>query len=1061
MKPEESSSSEEGLATHPVAMGEMPSMQQLEQAAYGQQPTNPLEEMPKQLDTLSAQAEAVAKKMTVTSSPSAVASEVSKMPAPVPQSQPVPMIAPTQPMLGGVPQAKSHPLHDDTTGRVSLLEQRVVAQETMITQMRKEIESLKTMIQPLLVQRVDSRAAPSITVKLPKLHALRKETNIGIDSAIVSHIGHVMKSHGLRTVSDMVIRGFANDIRSIDFSGNPALTTDDACRVCSILPYAKQLEKLSFARCYNLGDDFCIHLTRFLPYCSNLTELDLCNCGLTDISMIELAPALASLKKLRRIDLSYNAIQDEGAAHLSAGLAEGASLEVLILSQNGIGKVGGECIGAALPSIPKLRELHLDGNCLEDGGFVGISAGLFTSSALTKVVVTQNGIGFQGAVALVNAASVHERFEREIRIELRENRINVTARTMLVELAPKNFVGYRSRQESESELSSIFRNVRFEKLEEGGSFWFGLYDLHIPNVSSIDFIVLSSWEEKDWARINNIEIITNPIEKIAKEIQMLRIQIGISWKGNINSQDNTGCFLRDERAYPRVVSGDEELSSKNSSMGCKSMANQSYILSIIDEEMILVVQFLEMPNIKSAEFPTIKAIDGTKDEGDEDGYPYDQSSNAQRMMKGEGNNNGKFTHISIPFSSASPMKGAYICLLGGLITTPLHLIFTFTSSKGEKMFKKYKFYEFDDVRWYFLPVDLPDVVRCEITGKGRYSKDFEIASLVFISREEISEEIKYREAREKLWSEAPVVKPEFVKEGDKDSWGIKSIPIPRDDPKLVDPSFSMVKCKNDSVSKESEEYDQSSIAQRMLKGEDYVELSHLSIPLPSPSPMKGAYIWKGRYSKDFEIASLVFISREEISEEIKYREAREKLWSEAPVVKPEFVKEGDKDSWGIKSIPIPRDDPKLVDPSFSMVKCKNDSVSKESEEYDQSSIAQRMLKGEDYVELSHLSIPLPSPSPMKGAYICMDEWQSPPSLLFTFTDCDGKKINKKYEFTRPKHRYEWHFLPIDLCNVVLCEIEGKGMWDQKNRRYFWIHSLVFTIFKETIAAERLSLLPWK
>ncbi|GKT22266.1 hypothetical protein ADUPG1_012086, partial [Aduncisulcus paluster] len=318
----------------------------------------------------------------------------------------------------------------------------------------------------------------------------------------------------------------------------------------------------------------------------------------------------------------------------------------------------------------------------------------------------------------------------------------------------------------------------------------------------------------------------------------------------------------------------------------------------------------DAPNVKSAAFPTIKAIDGTKKEG---GYHYDQSSNAQQMMQGEFNL-GNITHIYIPFSSSSPMKGAYICLDGDSsywTSPPSHLIFTLTSSKGEKTSKKYEFHEFKGHHWYFLHVDLPDVVLCEITGKGREKEFFGIVSLVFI--------------------------------------------------------------------------------------------------------------------------------RKETLEEIKSREAREKLWSEAPVVKAEFVKEGGRDS-----IPIPRDDPKLVDPSFSIVKCKNDSVSMESEKCDQSSEAQGMLKGECDLSLSHLSIPFPSPSPMKGAYICVDDEDSSPSLLFTFTDNYGRKTSKKYEFTQPKHAYEWYFLPIGFLNVVLCEIEGKGTWIYgKNHRRFSIHSLVF------------------
>ncbi|GKT34571.1 hypothetical protein ADUPG1_007904 [Aduncisulcus paluster] len=309
----------------------------------------------------------------------------------------------------------------------------------------------------------------------------------------------------------------------------------------------------------------------------------------------------------------------------------------------------------------------------------------------------------------------------------------------------------------------------------------------------------------------------------------------------------------------------------------------------------------DAPNIKNAELPTIIALDETKEKDDEE---CDQSFEAQKMMKGEG------------------------LYLSKVFMAPSHLIFTLTSSKGDKTSKKYEFPGFYGWHWYFLPVDLPDVVLCEISGKGRKREYFGIKSLVFI--------------------------------------------------------------------------------------------------------------------------------RKETPEEITSREAREKLWSEAQVVKPEFVKEGHR-----KSIPISRDNPKLVDPLFSMVKCRNNSLCKESKGYDQSSKAQEMLKGEDYVYLSHLSIPFTSLSPMKGAYICVHRYDSSPSLLFTFTDCDGKKIFKKYEFTRPKHKYEWHFLPIDLYNVVLCEIEGKGRRDNKNSRNFCISYLVFTMPEETIAAERLSLLPWK
>ncbi|GKT20100.1 hypothetical protein ADUPG1_011646 [Aduncisulcus paluster] len=200
------------------------------------------------------------------------------------------------------------------------------------------------------------------------------------------------------------------------------------------------------------------------------------------------------------------------------------------------------------------------------------------------------------------------------------------------------------------------------------------------------------------------------------------------------------------------------------------MISSTGVIQTVEAEIIHEGNFKCCPiprdssNIKSVAFPRIEAIDGTKKESD---IEYNQSFRAQLMMKGRVNC-GHFTDISIPFSSSSPMKGAYICL-DGYPPSPTHLIFTLTSSKGEKTFKKYEFPEFTGFQWYFLPIDLDDVVLCEITGKGR-ERYFIINSLIFIQKETL-EEIIVREAREKLWSEAPVVKPEFVKEGDKESEG--------------------------------------------------------------------------------------------------------------------------------------------------------------------------------------------------------------------------------------------------------------------------------------------------
>ncbi|GKT20125.1 hypothetical protein ADUPG1_011657 [Aduncisulcus paluster] len=351
------------------------------------------------------------------------------------------------------------------------------------------------------------------------------------------------------------------------------------------------------------------------------------------------------------------------------------------------------------------------------------------------------------------------------------------------------------------------------------------------------------------------------------------------------------------------------------------------------------------------------------------------------------------------------------------------------------------------------------------------------------------------------------VKPVFLQEG---KWNFYTLPLYANN--FVYPQFEKIAARNETRINCDETYS----ARAMMKKEGNMgRFTHISLPF-SPSPIKGAYICVRDYhaplyliftftflshidsskkeqiskkyefpkvytcemyfylpidleevvlceitgkGKDefFEIFSFEFI-REETSEEIMVRKAkeaaREKLWAESVVVKPKFVQKGN-------TIPIPRDDPKVINPAISLVKSGDYTKRIVSKWYDQSSSAQRMLKGESDVFLSHLFIPFSSPSPMKGAYICVNRDYSSPSLVFTFTDYDGKKTSIMYEFTRLETWLGCFFLPIDLDNIILCEIDGKGRWVEKGNRSFCIGSIIFTMSEEVVEADRLSLLPWE
>ncbi|GKT32229.1 hypothetical protein ADUPG1_006425 [Aduncisulcus paluster] len=154
-------------------------------------------------------------------------------------------------------------------------------------------------------------------------------------------------------------------------------------------------------------------------------------------------------------------------------------------------------------------------------------------------------------------------------------------------------------------------------------------------------------------------------------------------------------------------------------------------------------------------------------------------------------------------------------------------------------------------------------------------------------------------------------------------------------------------------------------------------------------------------------------------------------------VKPIFKVEGDE-----SVIPIARTDSSVVLPDVSNVTGEDTSESKESDKFDQSLHAQRMIRGGYGVSFSHLFFPFTS-SNLKGAYICINKWYGPQFLVFSFTLSSGEQRIKKYKFKKFKCNAQWLFLPIDLHEVTVVEIEGTGMWNDKKCGKTYIDSLVF------------------
>ncbi|GKT37124.1 hypothetical protein ADUPG1_009971 [Aduncisulcus paluster] len=92
----------------------------------------------------------------------------------------------------------------------------------------------------------------------------------------------------------------------------------------------------------------------------------------------------------------------------------------------------------------------------------------------------------------------------------------------------------------------------------------------------------------------------------------------------------------------------------------------------------------------------------------------------------------------------------------------------------------------------------------------------------------------------------------------------------------------------------------------------------------------------------------------------------------------------------------------------------------------------------------------------------------------TFTTSDGKKITKEYQMGEitPRH-YFWQEFPIDLDNIISCDIHVISSWDGR-QEMIYLDGIRFVIDKkreiilaakelvraELATIERLSMLPW-
>ena len=215
--------------------------------------------------------------------------------------------------------------------------------------------------------------------------------------------------------------------------------------------------------CKRQNSDFHSQLAKSFGTGLNLTNLDLCNSGISDASATSLAEAIKVNKTLTNLNLYDNDVVDAGATSIAEAIKVNKTLTNLNLSHNHIGDVGATSIAEAIKvngtltnlnlcdvdvsnagatSIAKaitvnktVINLDLSLNCISDAGATSIAEAIRVNKTLTNLNLHYNGISYAGATSIAEAIKVNKTLTN---LDLSYNDISEAGATYIAEAVKVN-----------------------------------------------------------------------------------------------------------------------------------------------------------------------------------------------------------------------------------------------------------------------------------------------------------------------------------------------------------------------------------------------------------------------------------------------------------------------------------------------------------------------------------------------------------------------------------------------------------------------------------------------
>ncbi len=202
--------------------------------------------------------------------------------------------------------------------------------------------------------------------------------------------------------------GHLNGLKELDLSKNSM----GADRVKALVPGLSNLTNLKalYLQSNGIRNQGVSKLAKALESLTQLRVLNLSSNHIGDSSLPPLAFSLSQLTQLESLDFSNNQIGDKGMLALKSGLFGLTHLKSLKFHSNTFGDHGAKVL-SDIAKNNRLYSLTLFHNKIGPRGAIDFAEALSSFESLDEIDFSENPIGDQGMIALVNALGQHNHLQ--------------------------------------------------------------------------------------------------------------------------------------------------------------------------------------------------------------------------------------------------------------------------------------------------------------------------------------------------------------------------------------------------------------------------------------------------------------------------------------------------------------------------------------------------------------------------------------------------------------------------------------------------------------------------